>query len=67
MQGKGGNFNGYFSSLCIVMPLSVSRYLIKLVNIEVANVAIVANVANVANEIFYIRGLITDERSRSAT
>ena len=46
------------------MPLSVSRYLIKLVNIDVA---IVANVANVANKIFYTRGLITDERSRSST
>jgi hypothetical protein len=31
------------------------------------NGAIVANGANGANKIFYTRGLITDERSRSAT
>ena len=43
------------------MPLSVSRYLIKLVNIEVANVD------KVDNKFSNYRGLIIDERSRSAT
>jgi hypothetical protein len=44
------------------MPLSVSRYLIKLVNIEVANGAIVANGANGANNIFNYRGQMIDNR-----